>query len=46
VALAAVGLIRVACLLCEAFKQRRGLEVKRAAALALLTLVRCRVGVD
>src|SRR6516165_6504013 len=38
VALAAVDQIRVVCVLCAAFKQRRDLEVKRAAATALLVL--------
>jgi hypothetical protein len=32
------------CVLCEAFKERRDLEVKRAAALALLALVPERLG--
>ena len=39
VGLATVDQVRVVCVLCEAFKQRRDLEVKRAAALALLALV-------
>jgi hypothetical protein len=38
VALAAVDQVRVLCVLCEALKQRRDLEVKRAAAVALLVL--------
>jgi hypothetical protein len=44
VALAAVDQVRVVCVLCEAFKQRRDLEVKRAVALALLALVPRRLG--
>jgi hypothetical protein len=38
VALAAVDPIRVLYVLCQAFKQRRDLEVKRAAAVALVVL--------
>ena len=38
VALAAVDQVRVLCVLCEAFKQRRDPEVKRAVATALLVL--------
>ena len=38
VALAVVDQVRVVCVLCEAFKQRRDPEVKRAAATALLVL--------
>jgi hypothetical protein len=44
VTLAAVDPIRVLFVLCEAFKERRDLEVKRAAALALLALVPKRSG--
>jgi hypothetical protein len=44
VALAAVDQVRVVCILCEAFKQRRDLEVKRAAATALLVLATERSG--
>jgi hypothetical protein len=44
VGLAAVDQVRVVCILCEAFKQRRELEVNRAAALALLSLVPERLG--
>ena len=44
VALAAVDQVRVLCVLCEAFKQRRDLEVKRAVATALLVLVTERSG--
>jgi hypothetical protein len=44
VALAAVDQVRVVCVLCEAFKQRRDLEVKRAAATALLVLVSEKLG--
>jgi HEAT repeat protein len=44
VALAAVDQVRVLYILCEAFKERRDLEVKRAAALALLALVPRRLG--
>jgi hypothetical protein len=38
VGLASVDQVRVLCVLCEAFKQRRDLEVKRAVATALLVL--------
>jgi hypothetical protein len=38
VALAAVDQVRVVYILCEAFKQRQDLEVKRVAAVALLVL--------
>jgi hypothetical protein len=38
VALAEVDQVRVLYILCEAFKQRQDLEVKRAAAVALLVL--------
>ena len=44
VALAAVDQVRVLCILCEAFKERRDLEVKRAVAAALLVLVTERPG--
>ena len=44
VALAAVDRVRVVCVLCEAFKQRRDLVVKRAVATALLVLVTERLG--
>ena len=44
VALAAVDQVRVVCVLCEAFKERRDLEVKRAVATALLVLVTERLG--
>jgi hypothetical protein len=44
VSLAAVDPIRVLFVLCEAFKERRDVEVKRAAALALLALVPERSG--
>jgi hypothetical protein len=44
VALAAVDQVRVVCILCEAFKQRRDLEVQRAVATALLVLVTERSG--
>jgi HEAT repeat protein len=44
VALAEVDPIRVVHVLCEAFKERRDLEVKRAAATALLDLVPERSG--
>jgi hypothetical protein len=44
VALAAVDQVRVVCVLCAAFKERRDVEVKRAAALALLALVPQRSG--
>jgi HEAT repeat protein len=44
VALAVVDQVRVVCVLCEAFKQRRDPEVKRAAATALLVLVTERSG--
>ncbi len=44
VALAAVDKVRVVCVLCEAFKERRDLEVKRAVATALLVLVTERLG--
>jgi HEAT repeat protein len=44
VALAEVDQVRVMYILCEAFKQRRDLEVKRAAAQALLALVPERSG--
>jgi hypothetical protein len=38
VGLAAIDQVRVLCVLCEAFKQRRDPEVKRAVATALLVL--------
>jgi HEAT repeats len=44
VALAAVDMIRVVYILCEAFKERRDAEVKRAAATALLVLATERLG--
>jgi hypothetical protein len=44
VALAAVDKVRVVCVLCEAFKERRDVEVKRAVAAALLVLVTERLG--
>jgi HEAT repeat protein len=44
VSLAAVDPIRVLLVVCEAFKERRDVEVKRAAALALLALVPQRSG--
>ena len=44
VTLAAVDQVRVVCVLCEAFRQRRDLEVKRAVATALLVLVTERLG--
>src|SRR5262249_44183047 len=44
VALAEVDQVRVLYILCEAFKERRDLEVKRAAALAPLALVPQRSG--
>ena len=44
VALAAVDRVRVLCVLSQAFKERRDLEVKRAAATALLDLVPERSG--
>jgi HEAT repeat protein len=44
VALGAVDQVRVVCVLCEAFKPRRDLEVKRAVATALLVLVTERSG--
>ena len=44
VAMAEVDQVRVLYILCEAFKERRDLEVKRAAALALLALVPRRLG--
>jgi hypothetical protein len=44
VALAAVDQVRVVCDLCEAFRQRRDPEVKRAVATALLVLVTERSG--
>src|SRR6516165_10451875 len=44
VAMAEVDQVRVLYILCEAFKERRDLEVKRAAALALLALVPRRSG--
>ena len=44
VALAEVDPIRVVHVLCEAFKERRDLEVKRAVATALLALVPQRLG--
>ena len=44
VALAAVDQVRVVCVLCEAFKERRDVEVKRAVATALLVLVTERLG--
>jgi hypothetical protein len=44
VALAAVDRVRVLCVLSEAFKERRDLEVKRAVATALLVLVSERSG--
>ena len=34
-----VDQVRVVCVLCEAFKERRDLEVKRAVATELLVLV-------
>ena len=39
VSLAEVDQVRVVCVLCEAFKERRDLEVKRAVATTLLVLV-------
>jgi hypothetical protein len=44
VGVAAVDPVRVVHVLCEAFKERRDLEVKRAAATALLVLVSERPG--
>jgi hypothetical protein len=44
VGLAAVDQVRVVCVLCEAFKERRDLEVKRAVATALLVLMTERSG--
>jgi hypothetical protein len=44
VALAAVDKVRVVCVLCEPFKERRDVEVKRAVATALLVLVTERLG--
>ena len=44
VAMAEVDQVRVLYILCEAFKERRDLAVKRAAALALLALVPRRLG--
>jgi hypothetical protein len=44
VALAAVDNVRVLCVLSQAFKERRDLEVKRAVATALLVLVTERLG--
>jgi HEAT repeat protein len=44
VGLAVVDQVRVLCVLCEAFRQRRDLEVKRAVATALLVLVTERSG--
>ena len=44
VAMAAVDKVRVVCVLCEAFKERRDLAVKRAVATALLVLVTERLG--
>jgi hypothetical protein len=44
VALAEVDQVRVVCILCEAFRQRRDPEVKRAAAAALLVLATERPG--
>jgi HEAT repeat protein len=44
VALAAVDRVRILCVLSEAFKERRDLEVKRAVATALLVLVSERSG--
>ena len=44
VALAAVDQVRVVCVLCEAFKERKDLEVKRAVALALMVLATERPG--
>jgi hypothetical protein len=44
VALPAVDQVRVVCVLCEAFKHRRDLEVKRAVATALLVSVTERLG--
>ena len=44
VSLAEVDQVRVVCVLCEAFKERRDPEVKRAAATALLVLATERPG--
>jgi hypothetical protein len=44
VALAAVDRVRVLCVLSQAFKERRDLEVKRAVATALLVLVTEKLG--
>ncbi len=44
VSLAAVDQVRVVCVLCEAFKERRDPEVKRAVATALLVLATERPG--
>ena len=44
VAMAEVDQVRVLYVLCEAFKERRDLAVKRAAAVALLALVPQRSG--
>jgi HEAT repeat protein len=44
VALAAVDQVRVVSVLCQAFTERRDLEVKRAVATALLVLVTERSG--
>ncbi len=44
VALAAVDNVRDVCVLCEAFKERRDVEVKRAVVTALLVLVTERLG--
>jgi HEAT repeat protein len=44
VALAEVDQVRVLYILCEAFKERRDLAVKRAVAMALLVLVTERSG--
>ena len=44
VAMAEVDQVRVLYILCEAFKERRDLAVKRAAAVALLALVPQRSG--
>ena len=44
VSLAAVDRVRVLCVLSQAFKERRDLEVKRAVATALLVLVTEKLG--
>jgi hypothetical protein len=44
VGLAAVDRVRVLCVLSQAFKERRDLEVKRAVATALLVLVAEKLG--